>query len=121
MKDSRSMSKGYAAGLVPATACSGISTPVLRREGDVSTRRLLLYQAPVPACCLLVRLQLHPTNPRSQAMLSWALAFFIIAIIAAVFGFTGIAAGAAEIAKILFVVFVVLFLVSLVAGLLRRP
>jgi uncharacterized membrane protein YtjA (UPF0391 family) len=58
---------------------------------------------------------------RSQVMLSWALAFFIIAIIAAVFGFTGIAAGAAEIAKILFVVFVVLFLVSLVAGLLRRP
>src|SRR5436190_22894014 len=58
---------------------------------------------------------------RSFVMLSWALAFFIIAIIAAVFGFTGIAAGAAEIAKILFVVFVVLFLVSLVAGLLRRP
>jgi uncharacterized membrane protein YtjA (UPF0391 family) len=54
-------------------------------------------------------------------MLSWALAFFIIAIIAAVFCFTGIASGAAEIAKILFVVFVVLFLVSLVAGLLRRP
>jgi uncharacterized membrane protein YtjA (UPF0391 family) len=59
--------------------------------------------------------------PKESAMLSWALAFFIIAIIAAVFGFTGIAAGAAEIAKILFVVFVVLFLVSLVAGLLRRP
>jgi uncharacterized membrane protein YtjA (UPF0391 family) len=58
---------------------------------------------------------------RSVVMLSWALAFFIVAIIAAVFGFTGIAAGAAEIAKILFVVFVVLFLVSLVAGLLRRP
>ena len=54
-------------------------------------------------------------------MLSWALAFFIIAIISAVFGFTCIAAGSAEIAKILFVVFVVLFLVSLVAGLLRRP
>src|SRR6478752_960343 len=66
-----------------------------------------------------------PASPihyrRSVVMLSWALAFFIIAIIAAVFGFTGIAAGAAEIAKILFVVFVVLFLVSLVAGLLRRP
>lgn len=27
-------------------------------------------------------------------MLSWALTFFVIAIIAAVFGFTGIAAGA---------------------------
>src|SRR3954464_9969107 len=63
-----------------------------------------------------------PTHYSQEfVMLSWALAFFIIAIIAAVFGFTGIAAGAAEIAKILFVVFVVLFLVSLVAGLLRRP
>jgi uncharacterized membrane protein YtjA (UPF0391 family) len=62
---------------------------------------------------------IHTT--KESVMLSWALAFFIIAIIAAVFGFTGIAAGAAEIAKILFVVFVVLFLVSLVAGLLRRP
>jgi uncharacterized membrane protein YtjA (UPF0391 family) len=63
----------------------------------------------------------QPSFPKESLMLSWALAFFIIAIIAAVFGFTGIAAGAAEIAKILFVVFVVLFLVSLVAGLLRRP
>jgi uncharacterized membrane protein YtjA (UPF0391 family) len=62
-----------------------------------------------------------PTHSKEFVMLSWALAFFIVAIIAAVFGFTGIAAGAAEIAKILFVVFVVLFLVSLVAGLLRRP
>jgi uncharacterized membrane protein YtjA (UPF0391 family) len=65
--------------------------------------------------------QRHPPFTKEFVMLSWALAFFIIAIIAAVFGFTGIAAGAAEIAKILFVVFVVLFLVSLVAGLLRRP
>ncbi len=52
-------------------------------------------------------------------MLSWALAFFIIAIIAAVFGFGGIAAGATEIAKILFFLFVILFAVSLVAGLVR--
>jgi uncharacterized membrane protein YtjA (UPF0391 family) len=53
-------------------------------------------------------------------MLNWAIAFFIIAIAAAVFGFTGIAAGAAEIAKILFFVFLVLFVVSLIAGLMRR-
>ena len=33
-------------------------------------------------------------------MLRWALGFFIIAIIAAIFGFTGIAAGAADIAQI---------------------
>jgi len=52
-------------------------------------------------------------------MLGWALTFFIIAIIAAIFGFGGIAAGAATIAKVLFFVFVVLFLLSLIAGLVR--
>jgi uncharacterized membrane protein YtjA (UPF0391 family) len=45
------------------------------------------------------------------------LAFFIIAIIAAVFGFTGIAAGAREIARDCFVFFVGFFVVSLVWGL----
>jgi uncharacterized membrane protein YtjA (UPF0391 family) len=53
-------------------------------------------------------------------MLRWALAFFIIAIIAAVFGFTGIAVASAGIAKILFVVFLVLFLLSLIGHLFRR-
>jgi uncharacterized membrane protein YtjA (UPF0391 family) len=54
-------------------------------------------------------------------MLSWALAFLIIALIAAVFGFGVIAGTAAYIAKILFVVFLVLFLVSLVVPRLRPP
>jgi uncharacterized membrane protein YtjA (UPF0391 family) len=53
-------------------------------------------------------------------MLHWAVVFFIVAIIAAVFGFTGIAAGAASIAKILFVVFLILFILSLLFGGLRR-
>jgi uncharacterized membrane protein YtjA (UPF0391 family) len=53
-------------------------------------------------------------------MLRYALIFFIVAIVAALFGFGGIAAGATEIAKILFFVFLVLFVVSLVAGLVRR-
>ncbi|HSQ79944.1 MAG TPA: DUF1328 domain-containing protein [Casimicrobiaceae bacterium] len=53
-------------------------------------------------------------------MLYYALVFFVVAIIAALFGFGGIAAGAVEIAKILFFVFLVLFVVSLVIGLLRR-
>ena len=53
-------------------------------------------------------------------MLRWALGFFIVALIAAVFGFTGIAVAAAGIAKILFFVFLVLFLFSLVSHLLRR-
>jgi len=56
---------------------------------------------------------------RRFLMLSWALTFFIVAIIAAVLGFTGAAAG---IAKILFFIFLVLTLVALVAGALRgRP
>jgi len=37
-------------------------------------------------------------------MFSWAIAFFVIALIAAVFGFFGLAASAAGIAKIIFVV-----------------
>jgi uncharacterized membrane protein YtjA (UPF0391 family) len=53
-------------------------------------------------------------------MLRWALAFFIIALIAAVFGFGGIALAAAGIAKILFFIFLVLFFVALVSGLMRR-
>lgn len=52
-------------------------------------------------------------------MLAWALAFFVIAIIAAVFGFGNIAAGAASIAKILFFIFLVLFLVALIVGMMR--
>ncbi len=53
-------------------------------------------------------------------MLQWALAFFVIALIAAVFGFLGIATAAVGVAKILFFVFLILFVVSLVGGLLRR-
>jgi uncharacterized membrane protein YtjA (UPF0391 family) len=52
-------------------------------------------------------------------MLKWALTFFIVAIIAAVFGFGGIAAGAVEIARILFVVFIVLFIVAVLMQVLN--
>ena len=53
-------------------------------------------------------------------MLHYAVVFFVIAIIAAVFGFTGIAVGAAEIAKVLFFIFLILFVVSLIVGVFRR-
>ena len=53
-------------------------------------------------------------------MLHWAVVFFIIAIVAAVFGFGGIASGAATIARVLFFVFLVVFLASLISGLARR-
>ena len=52
-------------------------------------------------------------------MLGWALAFFVVALIAALFGFGGIASGAAGIAKILFVAFLVLAGISLIVGLVR--
>lgn len=52
-------------------------------------------------------------------MLGWAIGFFVIAIIAAVFGFGNIAEGATSIAQILFFVFLVLFVASLVMSLVR--
>ncbi len=52
-------------------------------------------------------------------MLHYAVVFFVIALIAALFGFGGIAASAVGIAKILFIVFPVLAVGSFVLGLLR--
>lgn len=53
-------------------------------------------------------------------MLYWAAAFFIIALIAALFGFSGVAVASVGIAKIIFFVFLVLFLISLVLALFNR-
>lgn len=50
-------------------------------------------------------------------MLKWALAFLIVAIVAALFGFGGIASGAATIAKVLFFAFLVIAAVMFIAGL----
>jgi uncharacterized membrane protein YtjA (UPF0391 family) len=55
-----------------------------------------------------------------KIMLHYAVVFFIIALIAAVFGFGGIAAGAVGIAKVLFFVFLVLAALSFIANLMRR-
>jgi uncharacterized membrane protein YtjA (UPF0391 family) len=52
-------------------------------------------------------------------MLGYAITFFIIALIAAVFGFGGIAAGAVGIGKILFFGFLVLTAITLVIGLVK--
>jgi len=52
-------------------------------------------------------------------MLGWALTFFILAIIAAVFGFGGIAGASAGIAQILFFVFLALLVLSFVARAVR--
>lgn len=49
-------------------------------------------------------------------MLHYAVVFFVIALIAALFGFGGIAAGAVSIGKILFIVFLVLAVVTFFFG-----
>ena len=49
-------------------------------------------------------------------MLRWAILFFVIALIAAVFGFGGIAGDAAWMGKILLVVFLILAVISMVMG-----
>jgi len=52
-------------------------------------------------------------------MFSWAITFFIIALIAAVLGFTGIAGTAVDIAWALAVIGIILAIVFAVIG--RRP
>lgn len=53
-------------------------------------------------------------------MLHYAIVFFVIALIAALFGFGGIAAGAVEIGKILFIVFAILAVASFLFGSIRK-
>jgi uncharacterized membrane protein YtjA (UPF0391 family) len=52
-------------------------------------------------------------------MLSYAIAFLLIAIVAGILGFGVIAGAAATFAKILFLIFIVLFVFSLLCG--RKP
>lgn len=52
-------------------------------------------------------------------MLYWALVFFVIALVAALFGFGSITAGAAWVAKVLFVGFLVLAVAAVVAHVAR--
>lgn len=53
-----------------------------------------------------------------MSLLKWALIFFIVSLIAAMFGFGGIAAGAADIARVLFFIFAVICVIFLALGLL---
>jgi uncharacterized membrane protein YtjA (UPF0391 family) len=56
---------------------------------------------------------------QESAMLSWALTFLVVALIAAVLGFGGIAGFSLEIAKIIFFVAIVLFVISAIFGMVR--
>lgn len=52
-------------------------------------------------------------------MISWAITFLVVALIAAVLGFGGVAGVAVEFAKIIFFVAIILFLISAVVGLIQ--
>jgi uncharacterized membrane protein YtjA (UPF0391 family) len=57
------------------------------------------------------------SNPLKELnMLSWAVVFFVVALLAAVFGFTGLAGTAVNIAWILVVVGIVLAVVFALMG-----
>jgi uncharacterized membrane protein YtjA (UPF0391 family) len=54
-------------------------------------------------------------------MLTWALAFLAIAVVAGLFGFGVIASASAGIAQLIFFVFIALFVLSLIFGFVRTP
>jgi uncharacterized membrane protein YtjA (UPF0391 family) len=57
---------------------------------------------------------------KELAVLYYAVVFFIVALITALFGFGGIAAGAAGIAKILFIIFLIVSIVTFLMSLARK-
>jgi uncharacterized membrane protein YtjA (UPF0391 family) len=65
--------------------------------------------------------QAPPDTHQEPTMLRYAVIFFVIALIAALFGFSGLAAGAAGIAQILFVVFLILAIGGFLINALRGP
>jgi uncharacterized membrane protein YtjA (UPF0391 family) len=69
---------------------------------------------------VLIPHQPSALEPHGVPMLYYAVVFFVIALVAALFGFGGIVAGAVGIAKILFFVFLVIAVASAVMGLARR-
>ena len=50
-------------------------------------------------------------------MLRWALAFFLVAILASLFGFTDIATGAAWVGRLICFIFLAAFVIAFAAGL----
>ena len=96
--------------------------PVALHDYEAARRQLTVGAAPgahtepPQATCRALR----PTPMKESIMLHYAVVFFVIALIAALFGFTGLAAGAANIAQILFVVFLVLAIAGFIVSMFRK-
>jgi uncharacterized membrane protein YtjA (UPF0391 family) len=88
----------------------------MRREPDMRSAVQPIAAAAPPGEDELVNSAAPRRPPGVQIMLHYAVVFFVIALIAALFGFGGIAAGAAGIAKILFVVFIILAVATFLFG-----
>ena len=73
--------------------------------------------AAAPACPWPTTPAARTDNAGEKTMLRWALIFFVISIVAAIFGFGGISEASADIAQILFYVFLGIFVIMLVLGL----
>ncbi len=56
-------------------------------------------------------------------MLSWALTFLVLALVAAALGFSGIASISMEMAQLIFLIFIVLFIITALAHVItgRKP
>src|SRR5204862_8156083 len=104
--------------LPSATSDSVALDPPTARGPRCLSRRL--HRAAKMTSIAAADLTATAATHKESTMLHYAVVFFVIALIAALFGFGGIAAGAVEIAKVLFFIFLVLFIVSLVLGLFRR-
>jgi uncharacterized membrane protein YtjA (UPF0391 family) len=99
--------------------------PVLQRHpgnADSASATLPIVGLPSPSQTFpIASIDAIPPKHRGELpMLHYAVVFFVIALIAALFGFGGIAAGAAGIAKILFVLFAILAVASFLFGLIKR-
>jgi uncharacterized membrane protein YtjA (UPF0391 family) len=66
-----------------------------------------------------VVVEYSPLTESEKVMLTWALTFLVIALIAGVLGFGGVMTASAGIAKVLFFIFIVLFLISMIANAVR--
>lgn len=86
--------------------------------GNIRCRSVVLCeQGEVVSSLLLFTTQMRPIM---NNLLQYAIAFLVIAPIAAAVGFGGVAGVAMDGARILFWVFIILFVISLVGGLVRR-
>jgi uncharacterized membrane protein YtjA (UPF0391 family) len=90
------------------------------RDGFRALARVAVLGAPAHIPAIAIALVFERDCGRSRmktkgkAMLRYAVAFLVIALVAGLIGFSGLAAGAAEVAKILFLIFLALFAASLV-------